>query len=293
MISTVPYTARKHQEFIHHKLRDYRWSVLVCHRRFGKTVMMICHLIMAALENKNKNPRFAYISPTFKQSKSIAWDYIKQFTYGIPGIKYNETELRVDFPNGARITLLGSENCDGIRGIYLDGCVIDEYANVNERLFPEIIRPALSDRKGFCVFIGTPQGMNNNFYELYQHAQQNTKDWFYFKAKASKTQIVDEEELEKAKAKYEKDRLRRYKRLEKYADAAYSDKQYASAINAEFRSGQLAGLYVDKREVKVSGLEGMSRAELEKKLTELSNKINGFNAKTIEVKPETKELPEK
>jgi phage terminase large subunit len=199
MISTVPYTARKHQEFIHHKLRDYRWSVLVCHRRFGKTVMMICHLIMAALENKNKNPRFAYISPTFKQSKSIAWDYIKQFTYGIPGIKYNETELRVDFPNGARITLLGSENCDGIRGIYLDGCVIDEYANVNERLFPEIIRPALSDRKGFCVFIGTPQGMNNNFYELYQHAQQNTKDWFYFKAKASKTQIVDEEELEKAK----------------------------------------------------------------------------------------------
>ena len=199
MISTVPYTARKHQEFIHHKLRDYRWSVLVCHRRFGKTVMMICHLIMAALENKNKNPRFAYISPTFKQSKSIAWDYIKQFTYGIPGIKYNETELRVDFPNGSRITLLGSENCDGIRGIYLDGCVIDEYANVNERLFPEIIRPALSDRKGFCVFIGTPQGMNNNFYELYQHAQQNTKDWFYFKAKASKTQIVDEEELEKAK----------------------------------------------------------------------------------------------
>jgi len=135
MISTIPYTARKHQEFLHHKLKKYRWSVLVCHRRFGKTVMMICHLIMAALENKNKNPRFAYISPTFKQSKSIAWDYIKQFTYGIPGIKYNETELRVDFPNGARITLLGSENCDGIRGIYLDGCVIDEYANVNDRLF--------------------------------------------------------------------------------------------------------------------------------------------------------------
>jgi len=153
---------------------------------------------MAALENKNKNPRFAYISPTFKQSKSIAWDYIKQFTHGIPGIKYNETELRVDFPNGARITLLGSENCDGIRGIYLDGCVIDEYANVNDRLFPEIIRPALSDRKGFCVFIGTPQGMNNNFYEMYQHAQQNTDDWFYFKAKASKTKIVDPDELEKA-----------------------------------------------------------------------------------------------
>jgi phage terminase small subunit len=99
-----------------------------------------------------------------------------------------------------------------------------------------------------------------------------------------------DQQLEKAKAKYEKDRLRRYKRLEKYADNAFADKQYASAINAEFRSGQLAGLYIDKKEVKVSGLEGMSRAELEKKLTELSNKIDGFNAKTIEVEPEAKKL---
>ena len=102
-----------------------------------------------------------------------------------------------------------------------------------------------------------------------------------------------DQQLEKASAKYEKDKLRRYKRLEKYADAAYSEKQYASAINAEFRSGQLAGLYVDKREVKVSGLEGMSRGELEKKLKELSSKIDGFNAKTIEVEPETEKLPQK
>jgi len=102
-----------------------------------------------------------------------------------------------------------------------------------------------------------------------------------------------DKKLEKASAKYEKDKLRRYKRLEKYADGAYADKQYASAINAEYRSGQLAGLYVDKREVKVSGLEGMSRAELEKKLSELSNKIDGFNAKTIEVEPDTKKLSEK
>ena len=96
--------------------------------------------------------------------------------------------------------MLGSENSDGLRGIYLDGCVIDEYANVNERLFPEIIRPALSDRKGYCVFIGTPQGMNNNFYELYQHAQ-GADDWFNYKAKASDTKIVDDEELQKADQK--------------------------------------------------------------------------------------------
>ena len=194
----IPYTPRKFQNYLHQRIRDYRWSVLVCHRRFGKTVCMINHLLMAALTSKVSNPRYAYIAPTFKQAKSIAWDYIKQFTHKIPGVKFNETELRVDLPNKARITLLGSENCDGLRGIYLVGCVIDEYANVNDRLFPEIIRPALSDRKGFCIFIGTPQGMNNNFYELFQHAK-GADDWFYFKAKASETKVVDQDELTKAK----------------------------------------------------------------------------------------------
>ena len=164
----IPYTPRKHQAILHKKISEYRWNVLVCHRRFGKTVCMINHLIRSALLSQNKNPRYAYIAPTFKQAKSIAWDYMKQFTAKIPYTKFNETELRVDLPNGSRITLLGSENSDGLRGIYLDGCVIDEYANVNERLFPEIIRPALSDRKGYCVFIETPQGMNNNFYEINQ-----------------------------------------------------------------------------------------------------------------------------
>ena len=147
---------------------------------------------------KHKNPRFAYIAPTFKQAKSIAWDYMKQFTAKIPNTKFNETELRVDLPNGSRITLLGAENSDGLRGIYLDGCVIDEYANIDGKLFAEIIRPALSDRKGYCVFIGTPAGMNNNFYDLYQHAN-GAEDWFNYKAKASDTKIVDPEELEKAK----------------------------------------------------------------------------------------------
>ncbi len=194
---TIPYAPRKHQTYLHQEISKYRWSVLVCHRRFGKTVCMINHLIRSALTSKQKNPRYAYISPTFKQSKSIAWDYMKQFTAKIPYTKFNETELRVDLPNGSRITLLGSENCDGLRGIYLDGCVIDEYANVSSKLFPEIIRPALSDRKGYCVFIGTPQGMNNNFYELYQYAQ-GASDWYYYKAKASETKIVDQEELEKA-----------------------------------------------------------------------------------------------
>ncbi len=82
--------------------------------------------------------------------------------------------------------------------------------------------------------------------------------------------------------KYESDNLRRYKRLERIANSAEKEKQYAAAINAEYRSGQLAGAYVDKKEVRVTGLEGMSREELENKLKELSEKIDGYNAKTID-----------
>jgi len=194
----IPYYPREKQIELHFNMKKYRWSVLVCHRRFGKTVCMINHLLMSALRSTQKAPRYAYIAPTFKQAKSIAWDYMKQYTALIPNVKFNETELRCDLPNGSRITLLGSENSDGLRGIYLDGCVIDEYANIQGKLFTEIIRPALSDRKGWCVFIGTPQGTNNNFYELYQHAQGD-KQWFHYKAKASQTKIVDDQELEAAK----------------------------------------------------------------------------------------------
>ena len=113
----IPYTPRKHQAYIHKQIDKHRWNVLVCHRRFGKTVMCINHLIKAAMTSKHHNPRFAYIAPTYGQAKKIAFDYLKHYTKNIPGTKYNETELRCDLVNGARIMLLSSENPDSIRGI--------------------------------------------------------------------------------------------------------------------------------------------------------------------------------
>lgn len=191
------YTPRKHQAELHNLLDQHRFAVLNCHRRFGKTVCILNHLIKAAVTNPLPNPRYAYVAPTYKQAKSIAWDYIKQFTHQIPGTKYNETELRCDFPNGARITLLSSENSDSLRGIFLDGVCIDETAQVDPKLWNEILRPALSDRKGFCYFIGTPAGMQNFFYEMYQHALSDKK-WLAYTAPVSKTKIIDQEELDAA-----------------------------------------------------------------------------------------------
>jgi len=191
---TIPYTPRKQQAYIHNNLDKFRYSLLCCHRRFGKTVMCINHLIKSAMTNKNHNPRFAYIAPTYSQAKKIAWDYLKFYTEKIPGTKWNESELRCDLMNGSRITLLSSENPDSIRGIYLDGCIIDEAAQISENLINEVITPALSDRKGFMILVGTPKGMNNLFYDYYQKAQANN-NWFLYRAKASDTGIVDKEEL--------------------------------------------------------------------------------------------------
>ena len=115
---------------------------------------------------QRENARVAYLAPLYRQAKSVAWDYVKHFTRPIPGVKYNEQELRADFPNGARIQLYGCDSPDSLRGIYLDSVVLDEYAQMSPRVWTEVIRPALSDRRGKAIFIGTPMG-HNQFYDRY------------------------------------------------------------------------------------------------------------------------------
>lgn len=193
----IPYEPRELQRKLHNEMALKRWGVVVCHRRFGKTVWAINHILRAALMCEKNNPRLAYMAPTYRQAKNVAWDYIKEYAGKIPGVRFHETELRCDLPTGARISLLGAENPDSLRGIYLDGCVMDEVADMPENVFPEVLRPALSDRKGFCIFLGTPKG-HNAFYEKYEEAVAND-DWLAAVYKASETGILDQEELDAAK----------------------------------------------------------------------------------------------
>ena len=175
-----------------------RFNVVIVHRRGGKTVFAINHLIKAALTNTKPYPRYAFISPFRLQGKSTAWDYLKQFSSAIPGTKFNESELRVDFSvNNSRIQIIGGENSSAIRGQYFDGIVCDETQNLSPDLFDTILRPCLSDRKGFAIFIGTPMG-RNWFFELHEKAKTN-KDWFTKVFKASETKIIAQEELDAAK----------------------------------------------------------------------------------------------
>lgn len=188
---TIPYSPRPFQRQIHQSLK--RFNVLVCHRRFGKTVLAINHTLKAALTCELESPRYAYVAPTYKQAKLIAWDYVKKFSGVIPGVSFNEQELRCDLPNGARIRLFGADNPDSLRGIYLDGVVPDEPALMPATLWPQVIRPLLEDRLGWALFIGTPKG-HNQFHELHQKAK-TLPDWYTAVYRASETGIFTPEQL--------------------------------------------------------------------------------------------------
>lgn len=167
--------------------------MLVCHRRAGKTVACVAELVLSALFCTKPDGRYAYVCPQFNQAKDVAWMYIKRLTADIPGIQYNESELRADLPNGARIRLYGADNPDRLRGLYLDGVVLDEFADMRSSVWGEVIRPMLADRKGWAVFIGTPKG-HNDFYRSWLYAKQ-ADDWFALMLKASDSGLIDAAEL--------------------------------------------------------------------------------------------------
>jgi len=169
----------------------------VAHRRAGKTVAEINDKIKSALTCTKPNPRVAYIAPYYKQAKTVAWQYLKDYGLVVPGSIANESELRLDFPNGGQVRLYGADNPDALRGIYLDDCTLDEYADMNPRLWPEVIRPTLIDRQGRASFIGTPKG-KNAFYDICQMAKKSP-DWLFMMLRASESGLISAEELEAAR----------------------------------------------------------------------------------------------
>ena len=127
-MSEVHIRLRPLQEKALKSLDGRRFGVLICHRRFGKTVLAVSRLCRNAASGR-ETYRGAYIAPTYRQAKDVAWDYIKKIAVAA-GAKVNESELRVDFRNGARIRLYGAENPDSLRGLNLCDVVFDEVAQM-------------------------------------------------------------------------------------------------------------------------------------------------------------------
>lgn len=216
------YAAR--EQFAPMHARKQRWAIGVCHRRAGKTVACINDLVDGALRCKQREPRFAYVAPYFSQAKDVAWSYLKHYTAPIPDVVPNESELRVDLPNGGRLRLYGADNYERLRGIYLDGVVLDEFGDMDPRAWQETVRPALADRQGWAIFIGTPRGLNH-FADLWERAQSDP-EWYPLMLKASETGILPQSELQQAAREMSED-------------------QYAAEFECSF-SASVVGAYYGK-----------------------------------------------
>lgn len=192
----IPYVPRAEFQPFHDSPKNR--AIIVAHRRAGKTVAAINHLIRAAVTCQKVEPRFAYCAPLYSQAKDVAWTYLKRFGLVVPNAAANEAELRIDFPNGGRVRLYGTDNYDSLRGLYFDGVVLDEYGDMNPRAWQEVFTPCLSDRRGWALFIGTPRG-DNHFHDKWREARENPDRWYSAQHRVSITGLVDEDVLAEAR----------------------------------------------------------------------------------------------
>ena len=167
---------------------------MVCHRRFGKTVLGVNLAQQTALQCAKDRPRSAYLAPTYTQGKAVAWDYVQHYARPVPGVEFNQSELRADFPNRGQSRIYGADNPDSLRGLYLDRVILDEYGLHPAKTFSEVVGPTLVDRGGSALFLGTPNG-KNQFYDIATFARDAQADgnpeWFYREYKASETGLLD------------------------------------------------------------------------------------------------------
>jgi hypothetical protein len=191
----MQYTPRKQMVDFHQ--RNNRFAFLICHRRFGKTVGCVAELVIRALYTKKKNAQYAYVCPFRTQAKAVAWQYLVDMTSGI-ATDVKVSELSVTLPNGAKIWLSGSDNVNALRGLYLDGCVLDEFAQCRPDLLDAVILPCLLDRKGWLVIIGTAYGRLNQFFEYYEKSKES-EDWYHADIKATESGVIPKDELERIK----------------------------------------------------------------------------------------------
>ena len=193
-----------------------------------------------ALYTQKSDARYAYIAPFYRQAKDVAWTYLKKATRDTQS-KTRESELSVELFNGSKISLYGADNPDALRGIYLDGVVLDEFGDCRPSLWAEVIFPTLTDRQGWATFIGTPKG-KNHFFDIRELARSRD-DWFYLEVKASESRILLESELEIAKTIMDENQYAQ--EYECSFEAAVRGTYYASIIKDMEAEGRIATVEVD------------------------------------------------
>ena len=240
----VPYRPRPH--FVPLHATEKRWVFVVAHRRAGKTVALVNQLIRAANTNDRSTPppRYAYIGPSFDAAKDLVWGYLKHYTAAIPGVRYLEGELSVTLPNNATIRLYGGALAyERMRGIYLDGAVLDEYPLLHPNAFTSVVRPCLADYRGFAIVSGTAAG-EDHFHALKLRADDDP-GWDVFSIPVTDTgdTALSQEEVQEMRSDMSPDEFAREMLCSFQApvEGAY----YQEALNALQMQNRVCRVSVD------------------------------------------------
>lgn len=210
-----------------------RYKCISAGRRSGKTYLSIREICYhARLPNQN----IFYITASYRQAKMIAWKLLKEKLLELRWVKkINESELQITLKNESVISLKGAESIHSLRGISLSYCVIDECAIVDPDLFQEIIRPALADQKGGAMFISTPMGKSNWFYDIYNMQEKLPNEWKSWSFTTLEAGFVDPEEIEQARSEM-------------------SLKQFRQEFEASFETTEARVAYAFDREANIKEL---------------------------------------
>ena len=203
------YRPREWQRECH--LNRKRFTVLALHRRAGKTELALRQLLDSALRCQAELGLFFYVAPLLKQAKAIAWARLKQITAPLVMhnlAEVNESELWVRLrSNGAIIRMYGADNPEAMRGVRLDGVVLDEVADIKPETWREVLQPALADRLGWALFIGTPHGINL-FSELFFKGR-DLADWHSALYTVYDTEALQADEVERYRQSVDENTFKR------------------------------------------------------------------------------------
>ena len=171
-----------------------RFRVLVSGRRFGKTYLCITEMMKYATKVK-KN--IWYVAPTFKMAREIVWVKLKNMLSEFKWIDtINETNLSITIrKTGSTITLKGCENYDSLRGVGIDFLILDEFADIDEKAWTEVLRASVSDTIGDVLMCGSPKGFGNWSYRMYLKGKEDG-EWDSFQYTTLEGGMVSKEEIE-------------------------------------------------------------------------------------------------
>lgn len=119
--------------------------------------------------------------------------------------KKNDTEMYIKMVNGSLWMLGGADEPTSWKGTNPIDIVLDEYAEMKEQIWTEILRPILTENKGTITFIFTPKG-RNHAWKIFEYAKKCKEStgrkyllWDYFFYNVNDTNAISEEDLEEAK----------------------------------------------------------------------------------------------